>query len=69
MHLPVTMGYDRYPELLIEEKQALLGRCLERGTRLLFTHDPGCALCTVKRDQTGRFGPGEASAELRGLQV
>src|SRR3982750_2035351 len=24
VHLPITMGYDRYPELLIDEKKALL---------------------------------------------
>ena len=24
VHLPITMGYDRYPELLIDEKAALL---------------------------------------------
>ena len=70
LHLPVTMGYDRYPELLIDEKQALLSRCLEQGTRLLFTHDPGCALCGVSRDAaTGRLGPSASVAELRGLEL
>jgi len=69
MHLPVTMGYDRYPELLIDEKQRLLTRCLERDTRLLFTHDPGCALCAVSRDATGRFGPREPQPEVRALEL
>jgi hypothetical protein len=26
VHLPITMGYDRYPELLIDEKKSLLDR-------------------------------------------
>ena len=44
VHLPVTMGYDRYPELLIDEKQPLLEDKLARGVRLFFTHDVRCAL-------------------------
>ena len=31
VHLPITMGYDRYPERLIDEKRALYQRLeLER---------------------------------------
>ncbi len=69
VHLPVTMGYDRYPELLIDEKQRLFERCLARGTRLLFTHDPGCAACGLERDERGRFKPHEPQAELRGVEL
>ncbi|MCB9671959.1 MAG: MBL fold metallo-hydrolase [Alphaproteobacteria bacterium] len=39
VHLPITMGYDRYPELLIDEKTALLGDLYARGGSLFFTHD------------------------------
>jgi glyoxylase-like metal-dependent hydrolase (beta-lactamase superfamily II) len=60
MHLPITMGYDRYPERLIEEKDALLTDLLSRGGRLFFTHDPLVAMARVSRDDKGRFGPGEA---------
>lgn len=38
-HLPVTMGYDRYPELLIEEKSKLLAELAGVNGRLFFTHD------------------------------
>jgi glyoxylase-like metal-dependent hydrolase (beta-lactamase superfamily II) len=55
VHLPITMGYDRYPELLIDEKTALLGDLLERHGRLFFTHDPTVALGTVAKDANGRF--------------
>ena len=57
MHLPITMGYDRYPEKLVDEKRAVLQGALERGTWLAFCHDPATALATVKRDERGRFGP------------
>ncbi|HJT96842.1 MAG TPA: MBL fold metallo-hydrolase, partial [Rhodanobacteraceae bacterium] len=55
VHLPVTMGYDRYPELLIDEKKAFLEDKLARGVRLFFTHDTGCAIARVTRDAKGRF--------------
>jgi glyoxylase-like metal-dependent hydrolase (beta-lactamase superfamily II) len=47
VHLPITMGYDRYPELLIDEKRALLERVRERSGWLFFTHDPRVAAARV----------------------
>lgn len=40
VHLPITMGYDRFPELLINEKQSLLQSLNEDRGQLFFTHDP-----------------------------
>jgi glyoxylase-like metal-dependent hydrolase (beta-lactamase superfamily II) len=59
VHLPITMGYDRSPELLIDEKTALLGDLLARNGRLFFTHDPAVAMARVARDSTGKYGAGE----------
>jgi glyoxylase-like metal-dependent hydrolase (beta-lactamase superfamily II) len=67
VHLPITMGYDRYPELLIEEKAALLGDLLERRGRLFFTHDPNIAMGTVARDDKGRFHVVDEQASVRDL--
>ncbi len=67
VHLPVTMGYDRAPELLIDEKRAFLEDKLARGVRLFFTHDTGCALAQVTRDDKGRFGTTAEVAELAGV--
>lgn len=50
VHLPVTMGYDRHPEKLIDEKRRFLLDKIERGVRLFFTHDLGCALATPRFD-------------------
>jgi glyoxylase-like metal-dependent hydrolase (beta-lactamase superfamily II) len=55
VHLPITMGYDRFPERLIEEKEALLTDLEKRGGRLFYTHDPECALSAVHRETNGRF--------------
>ena len=67
VHLPITMGYDRYPELLIDEKAALLGELEGRGGRLFFTHDPSVALGKVARDERGRYHIVDELPELRAL--
>ena len=56
VHVPITMGYDRSAELLIDEKREFLEDKLTRNVHLFFTHDPGCALAQVTRDAKGRFG-------------
>ena len=65
VHVPITMGYDRCAEHLVDEKQALLEDALRRNVHLFFTHDPGCALAQVTRDDKGRFSTTHDLAELR----
>jgi glyoxylase-like metal-dependent hydrolase (beta-lactamase superfamily II) len=64
VHVPITMGYDRYPELLIDEKQRFLDDKLARGVRLFFTHDPECAIARVVRDDKGRYGTADERAAV-----
>jgi glyoxylase-like metal-dependent hydrolase (beta-lactamase superfamily II) len=66
VHLPVTMGYDRYPEQLIDEKQRFLEDKIERGVRLYFTHDPDCALALPARGDAGRFGVVDECGSVEG---
>ncbi|TAK37917.1 MAG: MBL fold metallo-hydrolase [Lysobacteraceae bacterium] len=65
VHVPITMGYDRNAELLIDEKREFLEDKLARNVHLFFTHDPGCALAQVVRDERGRYGTTHEVAELR----
>lgn len=67
VHLPITMGYDRFPEGLIEEKQQLLDDLLARNGRLVFTHDPDTALGRLARDAKGRYQVTETAASVRDL--
>ena len=69
VHLPVTMGYDRYPELLIDEKRRFLEDKLARGVRLFFTHDAQCAMADVARDDKGKFGTTREVAQLVALEA
>lgn len=64
VHLPITMGYDRYPEMLIDEKKAFLEDKLQRNVRLFFTHDSACAMASVRRDDKGRYSTTDEMGEL-----
>jgi glyoxylase-like metal-dependent hydrolase (beta-lactamase superfamily II) len=55
VHLPITMGYDRYPELLIDEKKALLDRIIAENGWGFFTHDPHIAAARIARSDNGRY--------------
>jgi len=69
VHLPVTMGFDRFPEQLVDEKRAFLEDKVERGVRLFFTHDSGCALASVQRLPGGRYRAVNEIATLDGLPL
>ncbi|GDX80216.1 MBL fold metallo-hydrolase [Deltaproteobacteria bacterium] len=60
VHVPITMGYDRFPERLIDEKEQLLAGLLARGGSLFFTHDPLFSHGRVTRDAKGRYGVADA---------
>ena len=55
VHPPITMGYDRFPELVIDEKQATLSRLASQSGKIYFTHDPDVACAAVTFDAEGRF--------------
>lgn len=65
VHVPITMGYDRNAELLIDEKRAFLEDKLARNVHLFFTHDPQCAMAQVVRDEKGRFATAHEVGELK----
>lgn len=49
VHLPITMGYDRYPEQLIEEKQVMLDRVIAEDGWAFYTHDSRVAASKIER--------------------
>ena len=55
VHLPICMGYDRFPETLIDEKQVLLTRLFKENGRLFFTHDAQMPCGIVKQNDKGKF--------------
>lgn len=64
VHVPITMGYDRYPEMLIDEKRRLLADLTAREGRLFFTHDPDIAAARVEQNEKGRYLAGDQQPTL-----
>ena len=69
VHLPVTMGYDRYPEILIDEKRKFLEDKMARDVRLFFTHDPEVALASVTKNEKGAFTTVDETRTVEGMTL
>ena len=67
VHVPITMGYDRYPEKVIDEKQALLADMVQRRGRLFYTHDAHVALSRIRVDEHGRYSTNAPLDTIRRL--
>ncbi|RYZ56983.1 MAG: MBL fold metallo-hydrolase [Proteobacteria bacterium] len=57
VHLPITMGYDRYPEKVIDEKEELYRDVVEKKWIVFYTHDSKVAASQVEKDDKGRYLP------------
>lgn len=69
VHVPITMGYDRFPELLIDEKKQFLTHHHKHHVRLFFTHDVDCAMAAITCDAQGRFGTNAEIATLQSFEL
>ncbi|MCF6193706.1 MAG: MBL fold metallo-hydrolase [Kangiellaceae bacterium] len=67
VHLPITMGYDRFAEKLIDEKQILLADLLERKGRLFFTHDSNSSMGRLALNDRNKYHLSEILTELKGI--
>lgn len=55
VHLPVTMGYDRWPEKLIEEKQDLYKRAEKENWLIFFTHDKDISCARIRKNEKNHY--------------
>ncbi len=55
IHLPITMGYDRHAERLIDEKAALFPQLARDRTWLFFTHDSEVSMARIAQDEKGKW--------------
>lgn len=67
VHTSISMGYDRFPELLLDEKRALLDQIIPRNGRVFFTHDAEWAMARATHDEKGRYGSAGGLAQVVGL--
>lgn len=75
VHLPVTMGFDRFPEKIINEKQAFYKKIdlqdnkTKKGTWIFYTHDPLYACSQVKKESKDRFQPTQLKKSLKRFEI
>ena len=54
-HIPLTMGYDRFPELLIDEKTRLYENMDLENTIFFYTHDPNYVASKIRKNEKGKY--------------
>ncbi len=69
VHLPITMGYDRYPELLIDEKKKLYENIESQKWFVFYTHDNDIACSQITKNEKGKFQAVSQHAQLREFQI
>tara|TARA_B100001248_G_scaffold262722_1_gene261574 strand:- start:14066 stop:14938 length:873 start_codon:yes stop_codon:yes gene_type:complete len=69
MHIPITMGYDRFPELLIDEKKEFYQLMQAENDLLFFTHDPEFAAATFMQDEKGKIQAKDCFAQLDAVSI
>ncbi len=57
VHLPITMGYDRFAEQVIDEKQDLYSVAVPEHWNIFYTHDWDVAASQVMKDSKDRYVP------------
>lgn len=59
IHLPITMGYDRFAELVIDEKEKILKTAALENWILFYTHDQAIATSRIRQDESGKYVPAD----------
>lgn len=68
VHLPITMGYDRFPEKLIDEKNKLYQKFSGENFAIFFTHDPIYAMGHLQKNEKGHFTVTQLQETLNRLE-
>ena len=55
VHLPITMGYDRAPEKLINEKEKIYSQATKEKWWIFFTHDREHSCARVRKNSEGHY--------------
>ena len=57
LHIPIAMAYDRYPEMINDEKLEFYKELAKKDKRqwLFYTHDKNCAYSQVEKDAKGKY--------------
>ena len=68
VHLPITAGYDRFAELVIDEKRQLYDKAVAEGWLIFYMHDPRVIASQVQYEQK-RYVASEPLTELQRYEL
>lgn len=69
LHAPITMGYDRFPEQLIDEKLELYKRAVPENWIFFFTHDPKFSAARCKFDESKKIQAHDEMGEIVRMKI
>jgi hypothetical protein len=69
VNTPITMGYDRYPEKLIDEKKELYSTIDPKNTLFFFTHDPTYAAANIQKNEKGKWQAIHPKTQLNAYEL
>lgn len=69
VHVPITMGYDRFPEMLIDEKTQMYKNLNLDSTYFFYTHDHEYCCSKIQKDEKGKFTPVEKKQTLEHMDL
>ena len=70
VNLPITMGYDRFPEELVNEKKRVFKEICEANAWIFYTHDPVYAASKLGIDPgNGRFVPTDLAESFERMSL
>jgi glyoxylase-like metal-dependent hydrolase (beta-lactamase superfamily II) len=55
VHLPITMGYDRYAEMVIDEKSKIYEDVTAKNRWVFYTHDAKWDMSRIVKDPSGKY--------------
>jgi len=65
----ITMGYDRFPEMLIDEKLALFDQLDIEKSYLFFTHDINYCCSQIEKNEKGKWQAKNPKQKLQGFEL
>jgi glyoxylase-like metal-dependent hydrolase (beta-lactamase superfamily II) len=69
VHLPITMGYDRFAEQVIDEKKSIYDNFAGEDHWFFYTHDHEVAMSHIKKDESGRYMACDTITEPRSFLI
>ncbi|MBT6325101.1 MAG: MBL fold metallo-hydrolase [Bdellovibrionales bacterium] len=68
-HVPITMGYDRYPEKIIDEKHEVYQKAIPENWLMFYTHDSKVAASKLIYNEKNKVIPTEQLRSLTKFKI